>query len=886
VTNYIRVYWDKIESGQVVVSKRVRQQYEKLVAELDNPRDPWVFDVERASRPIQFIEKFCRQSKGRWIGQPLKLELWQKAMLQAVFGFVHKETGLRRCREFVLLIGRKNGKSTLLAGIGLYMLVGDGEGGSEVYTVAPLDLDTPILTTRGWTTMGELRVGDQVFSEDGRPTTVTYLSPIVLRKTYRVLFDDGSELIATDNHLWTVEEWYTPRKGASKKYKTVTITTEEIARRVTLGGRPRYRIKVAAPLRFDQKPLPVDPYVLGVWLGDGRSNRGYLTLDKGDFEIIREIEKRGYSFSVRDSCKSNSVRGTIIGLRTVLRQMGLIENKHIPDIYKRGSIEQRMDLLRGLMDTDGTITKPGQCRFTSVSERLARDVYELVLGLGFKAHIRSDITNRNSVVWRVTFRAHNDTPVFNLSRKRERQIPRNGSSTKARYRWIVAVEGVEPRPARCIEVDSPSHLFLAGDRLIATHNTKRDQARIVFTEAVNMVTQSPALRNHLKKRKTDLYFPVAFGKFEPLASESRSLDGLNSHCVIIDELHAIKDRNLYDVMRQSMTARQQPLLAMITTAGFVRECIYDDIYDYACRVLDGVVEDGRFLAFLYELDDRSEWVDFRAWEKANPGLGTIKSYEDLAANVERAKNDANFLPTVLTKDFNIRETSSGTWLTFEEANNEATFSPDELRDTYAIGGVDLSATTDLTAAAVLVMKPDGQMYALVQGFMPGDTVEQRAKEDKVPYDRWVERGLITPCPGNRIDYRYVTDWFARLRDEYGISTYWVGYDSWNSPAWVEDMEARLGYQNKVNLLPVIMGAKTLSAPMKVLRADLAAKRINYNRNPLLLWSLTNMAVAVDTNENIRPVKTADRRRRIDPAVALIIAYTVLQQKLEDYRALI
>jgi len=550
--NYILQYWQKIKNGEVAVSKRVRQQYEKIVHEIYNPRDPWVFDLERASAPIEFIERFCRHSKGKWIGQPVRLELWQKALLQSVFGFVHKETGYRRCREFVLLVGRKNGKSTLLAGIGLYMLIGDGEGGAEAYCVA----------------------------------------------------------------------------------------------------------------------------------------------------------------------------------------------------------------------------------------------------------------------------------------------------------------------------------------------TKRDQARIVFTEAVNMVSQSPALRKHIKKRKTDLYFPVAFGKFEPLASESNSLDGLNSHCVIIDELHAIKDRNLYDVMRQSMTARTQPLLAMITTAGFVRECIYDDIYDYACRVLDGVVDDERFLAFLYELDDRSEWTDFRAWEKANPGLGTIKSYEELAANVERAKNDSNFLPTVLTKDFNVRETSAGAWLTFEEANNEATFSLDELRDTYAIGGVDLSATTDLTAAAILVMRPDGQLYALVQGFMPGDTIEQRAKEDKVPYDRWVERGLITPCPGNRIDHRYVTDWFARLREEYGISAFWVGYDSWNSPAWVEDMENRLGYTRRENLLPVIMGAKTLSAPMKVLKADLAAKRINYNNNPLLKWALTNLAVEMDKNENIRPVKGQNKRQRIDPAVALIIAYTVLQWKLEDYKALI
>lgn len=416
--------------------------------------------------------------------------------------------------------------------------------------------------------------------------------------------------------------------------------------------------------------------------------------------------------------------------------------------------------------------------------------------------------------------------------------------------------------------------------------TKKDQARIVFTEAVNMVSQSPALSKHIRKRKTDLYFPVTFAKFEPLASESNSLDGLNSHCIIMDELHAIKDRNLYDVMKQSMSAREQPLLSMITTTGFVRECIFDDIYEYACKVLDGVIEDERFLAFIYELDDRSEWTDFRAWEKANPGLGTIKNYDELAANVERAKNDPNFLPTVLTKDFNIRETVAGAWLTFEEANNKEIFDIEEVRDCYGIGGVDLGATTDLTAACVLVMKPGSEKkYLLVQGFMPGDTIEQRSKEDKVPYDKWVERGLITPCPGNKVDYRYVTDWFIKLRDEYGISVYWCGYDSWNSPAWVEDMENRLGYTNKQNLLPVIMGPKTLSAPMRELKADLAAKNINYNNNPLMKWALTNVSVEVDKNENIRPVKN-NQRQRIDPAVALLISYVVYLNNLEDYKGLI
>ena len=551
--NYIRLYWEKIQSGEIVACKRLKQQYQKLVDELDNPRDPWVFDLEKATRPIEFIETFCRHSMGKWIGQPVKLELFQKAKLQAIFGFVHKETGLRRCREVLTIEGRKNGKSTEMAALGLYMLVGDGEGGPEVYTVA----------------------------------------------------------------------------------------------------------------------------------------------------------------------------------------------------------------------------------------------------------------------------------------------------------------------------------------------TKRDQARIVFTEATNMVAQSPALRKYIKKRKTDLYFPLVFGKFEPLASESNSLDGLNSHCVIIDELHAIKDRNLYDVMKQSMAARLQALLAQISTAGFVRECIYDDQYEYACKALDGVVEDERFLAFIYELDDRSEWTDYRCWEKANPGLGTIKSYEDLAANVERAKNDPAFLPTVLTKDFNVRETRAGTWLTFEQANNDATYDLEHLRDSYAIGGVDLSATTDLTSAAVIIMRPgDPNLYVISHSFMPEENVEQRTREDKVPYVQWVKRGLITPCPGNRVDYRYITDWFQRLHTEYGINCYWVGYDSWNSPAWVEDMETRLGYRKGENLLPVIMGAKTLSAPMKELKADLSGHRVNYNNNPVLLWALTNMAVEVDKNENIRPIKGKNQRQRIDPAVALIIAYTVLQWRLEDYKALI
>ena len=136
MTNYIVEYTNKIESGDIVACKRLWQQYSKLLDELKHPRDPWVFDLKKANRPIEFIEKFCKHSKGKWIGKPVRLELFQKAKIQAVYGFVHKETGFRRCREVFTLVARKNGKSTEKAATGNYMLVGDGEGGAEVYSVA------------------------------------------------------------------------------------------------------------------------------------------------------------------------------------------------------------------------------------------------------------------------------------------------------------------------------------------------------------------------------------------------------------------------------------------------------------------------------------------------------------------------------------------------------------------------------------------------------------------------------------------------------------------------------------------------------------------------------------------------------------------------------
>lgn len=538
--NYITTYYNLIKSGKILVSKKILKQYEKIIYDLNNP-GKYHFDIKKANRPIQFIETFCKHSKGQWAGKPVILDLWQKALIQTIFGFVD-DKGFRKYREVFIVVARKNGKSTLLSAIGLYMLFADGEGGAQVCCVA----------------------------------------------------------------------------------------------------------------------------------------------------------------------------------------------------------------------------------------------------------------------------------------------------------------------------------------------SKKDQAKIVFEEAKNMVAQSKLLKKHIRKRKGDLYVDLTFSTFEPLTSDSNTLDGLNMHCGILDEVHAWKDRNVYDVSKQSMGARQQPLLISISTAGFVRENIYDSLYEHSENNLNGLIDDERFISFIYEFDSRKEWINPKAYIKANPGLGTIKSQEYLDEQVKRAKNDKSYLPTVLTKDFNIRETAVGAWLSFEVVDNKSTFETKNLSGCYGIGGVDLSSVGDLTCASCLIRK-NNELYLAQMYFIPEEKAKRKEEEDHVPYKLWKEQGYIKFCHGTMVDFSDVTDWFNELRDKYKIYTVWVGYDPWGAAQWIEEMK-----QNGYVLEEVIQGAKTMSTPMKILAADLEAKKLNYNNNPILKWCLTNTQKEVDKNDNIRPVKGKNAKQRIDGAVSLIDSYVIYQRHYEDF----
>ena len=562
---YIEEYYQFLLKNPDKANHKVLITYKKLVQDIYNPKQvsffneiteqrethTYIFNLEKGNRPIEFVERFCKHSKGKWAGKPVILELWQKAFVQALFGFIDKETKLRKYKKGILFVGRKNGKSTIDAGLGNYMLTSAGEGGAEIYSVA----------------------------------------------------------------------------------------------------------------------------------------------------------------------------------------------------------------------------------------------------------------------------------------------------------------------------------------------TKKDQAKVVWEEAKRMIKKSPVLAKRIRTLVNGIFYDATESFFKALSSDSNSLDGLNAFFVIGDEIHAWRDKNLLDVMYDSMSAREEPLFLETSTMGTIRESVFDNEYEYASAVIDGYegkeegIEDETLLAVIYELDNPNEWRDEKKWYKANPGLGTIKNIRDLRDKVNRAKNNPTELANLLCKDFNVRQNEQDKWLMFDIIDNPSTYNIEDFFDSYAVGGVDLSSTVDLTCATLLIMKA-GRKYILQQYFIPSEKLEFKIKDDKIPYDKWEKRGLVTICEGAKVNYSDVTEWFLRMYAEYSISTLWVGCDPWSSQYWVKEMK-----ENGFEMIEVRQGAKTMSNPMKQLEADLIEKNVNYNNNPILKWCLCNTAVKRDENDNIRPVKGQKQRARIDGAVSLIIAYCVLFEKMQDYLVL-
>lgn len=357
-----------------------------------------------------------------------------------------------------------------------------------------LAVDTPLPTPDGWTTMGDARVGDILFDEQGRQCRVTFATEVMYdRPCYRVAFSDGSSIIADEDHRWFTHAYSEGSKGPRPERRFTpgagVRTTAEI--RDTISARSggfNHRVDVAHPLQIEPVGLPIPPYTLGVWLGDGNSHAANVTAHEDDLAIFDGVHNEGITTTMRRRDSRNpAVCAITLDARGAapktmfsrLRDAGLLKNKHVPACYLRGSEAQRLALFQGLMDTDGYCGPTGSAEFTSTLRCLADAVVELARSLGLKPRLavgRSTISGRDcGEKYRVTFTAYRDTPVFRLHRKLQWQRDRNdmrSRPTEASRRSIEAVNPVPSVPVRCIQVDSPSHLFLAGEAMVPTHNTE------------------------------------------------------------------------------------------------------------------------------------------------------------------------------------------------------------------------------------------------------------------------------------------------------------------------------------------------------------------------------------------------------------------------------
>lgn len=425
--------------------------------------------------------------------------------------------------------------------------------------------------------------------------------------------------------------------------------------------------------------------------------------------------------------------------------------------------------------------------------------------------------------------------------------------------------------------------------------TKRDQADLGFQAALRMVRLSPDLSGHVRKRQGDLYCASNMGTMRPLASNTSTLDGLDVSCGVLDEVAAMRNRDLYDLVRQGTSARRSPLLWEISTNGFVRDGIFDAQYEYASRWLDGELPEGdenamRFLPSVYELDDRDEWQDEAAWPKANPGLGTIKSWESLRQNVAKAREDPSFLPTLLVKDFNVPENGSSAWLTYEEAANPEPFPGwAELGIRYVVVGFDAADTNDLNAACALGMRDgDPHVYEQSMYWLPSEVLDEQTRDgnrrerDGVPYTAWRSRGLLRAWPGHKVDRSCLADWIRELRDQ-GVYVRAVAYDPWHmDDHTVTELRSLVGEQNTMQ---VRQGPRTMSQPLKDWRVALGAHEVVDGGNPVTQWCRLNASVRADVNGEIQLEKKGrDRRNRIDGVVAEACAWIALRDTWDEYAA--
>jgi phage terminase large subunit-like protein len=398
--------------------------------------------------------------------------------------------------------------------------------------------------------------------------------------------------------------------------------------------------------------------------------------------------------------------------------------------------------------------------------------------------------------------------------------------------------------------------------------TRKEQARIVFNEAKRMVRGSPELREFIKVYRNNLDVPETNSKFEPLSADANSLDGLNIHGAGVDELHAHRTREVWDVLDTATGARTQPLIAAITTAGFDQEGICYELRGYVIDVLDPAidVQDDAFFGFIACIDDDDDWQDERCWIKANPNLGVSCFVEDLREKAKRAHRNSSALNNFLCKHLNRWTQQSERWIPITSWDAcKAEFDIEKLAGRDCFGGLDLAEKADLNTLCLEFPASNGEPLTFLWRFwMPEETVERRKAEGDHKFAAWVQAGLIEATPGNVADYDIIRDDTKELGQKFHIRQ--IGYDPWNALHLATQLAAA-----GIEMVEVPQNFRHLSESAKDFEAKILGRQLRHNGDPVMRWMVDNVAILRDSNGNIRPVKPKDRLKKIDGVLGAVIA---------------
>ena len=836
-----------------------------------------VYDKDAADYAVNFIQALCH-TKGTWAGKPFELIDWQEQIIRDLFGTL-KPNGYRQFNTAYVEIPKKMGKQ--------------------------LALNTPIPTPDGFTTMGEIQIGDEVFDEKGQICRVVAKSPVDYEEQgYRITFRDGETIIAGARHQWCGELTYGKRK-------IVTITTEELFNLKRPDGNDviRFRIPVARAVDLPNSyELPISPYLMGYWLGNGNAVKPEITIQTCDlYEVLDRIWP-DHRLGKRWQNTGDSKVVRIPVLKKVLLES--FHDKVIPQIYLRASVEQRFELLQGLMDSDGCINdRKGQAVYCSTEKALAESVSELLWSLGIKNAITTaESTTRadwskpsrecgrvatGETIYTVKFTAFDDLPIAGLERKQKNAVPRN-PKTRSHFRYIRSIEKVQNPGMQCIQVDSPSHMYLAGRSFVPTHNSElaaavallltcgdgeeraevygcaadRQQATIVFDVAADMVRMCPALNKRVKilaSQKRIIYTPTN-SFYQVLSAEAYSKHGFNIHGVVFDELHTQPDRKLFDVMTKgSGDARMQPLYFLITTAGTDTNSICYETHQKAKDILEGRKIDPTFYPVIYGADESDDWTDPKVWLKANPSLGITVGIDKVQAACDSARQNPGEENAFRQLRLNQWVKQSIRWMQMEKWDAcSFAVNPDELEGRVCYGGLDLSSTTDITAF-VLVFPPrneDEKFFIMPFFWIPEDTLELRVRRDHVPYDVWQRQGFLETTEGNVVHYGYIEKFIEELGKKYNIRE--IAFDRWGAVQMVQNLEG-MGF----TVVPFGQGFKDMSPPTKELMKLTLEQKLAHGGHPVLRWMMDNIYIRTDPAGNIKADKEKSTEK-IDGAIATIM----------------